>query len=78
MQQTLDSITLADELRSLGFVEGPPSHIPPTVVQADTRIYSHQRCGECGGRGHKVTAYHRGASYRLLCRCRKCGHEMEA
>ena len=67
---------LAAELRRIGFVEGPPSHIAPEVVDIDRRIYSRLKCGECGHRGHKVTPTHRGREYRLLCRCRKCGNDV--
>ncbi|HTU21791.1 MAG TPA: hypothetical protein VMG10_27380 [Gemmataceae bacterium] len=70
--------SLAEELHHLGYTEGAPSHIPPTVVAADMRIYRVQRCGECGSRGHKVIPFHRGRQYRLVCSCRKCGSEMEA
>jgi hypothetical protein len=66
------------ELRRLGFVNGPPAHIPAPIVDIDRRIYSRLKCGECGHRGHMVTPTHRGREYRLLCRCRKCGNEMEA
>ena len=66
------------ELRHLGFVEGPPPHISPAIVGIDRRIYSRLKCGACGHRGHKVTPMHRGNCYRLVCKCRKCGAEMEA
>lgn len=77
MQRQL-TLSLAQELQQLGFTEGIPSHIPPAIVAADVRIYRVQRCGECGHRGHKVTPFHRGSQYRLVCACRKCGSEMEA
>jgi hypothetical protein len=66
------------ELRRLGFVDGPPPHVPASIVDIDRRIYSRLNCGACGHRGHKVTPTHWGREYRLLCRCRKCGNEMEA
>ncbi len=66
------------ELRRLGFVEGPPSHISPAIVESDRRIYSRLKCDKCGHRGHQVTPMHSGSVYRLVCQCRKCGDEVEA
>ncbi len=69
---------LAAELRRLGFVEGPPPHIAPEVVDIDRRVYSRLKCGACGHRGHQVTPMQSGSVYRLVCQCRKCGNEVEA
>lgn len=69
---------LVRELRTLGFVEGPPPHIAPALVSADVRIYRNLRCAECGHRGHKIQPMHRGREYRLLCSCRQCGNQCEA
>jgi hypothetical protein len=66
------------ELRRLGFIKGPPSHISPVIVDIDRRIYSRLKCSECGHRGHKVIPMHRGSCYRLVCACRRCHNEMEA
>jgi hypothetical protein len=62
----------------MGYVDGPPPHIPASVVDIDRRVYRNLRCGECGHRGHKVTPMHRGSCYRLACQCSKCGNEVEA
>lgn len=72
--------SLQQDLVSLGFIEGAPSHIPPANVAADVRIYRVYRCGECGHRGHKVMPYHRNSEYRLVLECRSpsCGHQTEA
>jgi hypothetical protein len=69
---------LEREFRSLGFTEGAPAHIPPAIVATDLRVYRHLSCPECGHRAHTVTPFHRGADYRLLCSCRKCGGTTEA
>jgi hypothetical protein len=66
------------ELRRLGFIEGPPSHISPTIVDIDRRIYARLKCGACGHRGHKVIPMHWGSTYQLVCACRRCHNEMEA
>jgi hypothetical protein len=66
------------ELRRIGFVEGPPSHIAPEIVDLDRRIYRNLCCGDCGHRGHKVTPMNRGSAYKLVRKCRKCGAETEA
>jgi len=69
---------LEHEWCALGFENGAPSHVPDELVQADIRIYHRLQCGACGHRGHKVTPYHRGSEYRLLCACRKCSSGLEA
>ena len=69
---------LEQGLRLIGFTEGAPPHISAAIVQADQRIYKVMRCGVCRGRGHKVSAFHRGREYRLVCECRHCGAGMEA
>lgn len=68
--------SLEQKLRQLGFAEGAPPHIPPAIVAADIRIYRVLRC-ECGHRGHSVQPLHRDRAYRLVCSCRKCGHQVE-
>jgi len=40
------------------------------TLTADRHIYRAMKCGECVHRGMRVTAYHRGRDYRLLCRRR--------
>jgi hypothetical protein len=62
----------------MGYVDGPPAHIPASIVDIDRRICSHLKCGECGHRGHNVTPMHRGGVYRLVCECRKCHNQTEA
>ena len=47
-----------------------PPHIAPVILAADRHINRAMKCGECGQRGMRVTAYHRGRDYRLLCRRR--------
>jgi hypothetical protein len=46
-------LTLAQELAESGFVPGAPSHIPPSYLEIDRRVYRKQRCSECGQRGQK-------------------------
>jgi hypothetical protein len=76
--RTATAKSLAEELRRTGYVDGAPSHVPASIVDIDRRIYSRLKCGECGHRGHKVMAMHRGSCYRLVCACRKCGNEVAA
>jgi hypothetical protein len=59
--------------RQLGFVGGPPQHIPPGMVGSDARSYRVMKCPACNHRGMAVKAFHRRDEYRLLCRCRSCG-----
>jgi hypothetical protein len=68
---------LEREWLALGFRPGVP-FLPSALVEADKRIYRGMRCGECGHRGQRVTAYHRGKVWRLLCECRHCWAGAEA
>lgn len=77
---TVQPSTLADELRSLGYVEGAPPSVPSLCVAADVRIYRTMACGECGQRRQKVQPMHRKSEYRLLLTCRNpaCRKQCEA
>jgi hypothetical protein len=65
------------EWREQGWIEGAPAHIPPELLLDDFRLYARLRCGQCGSRRHRVTAFHVGRDYRLLCCCKECGTGME-
>ncbi|HEY7308393.1 MAG TPA: hypothetical protein VH643_03420 [Gemmataceae bacterium] len=82
MNQTITPIPTASALerewRMLGFVEGAPAHLDSAIVADDVRSYRRMACGSCGHRSQTVSPFRRGREYRLLCRCRKCGHGVEA
>ncbi|HTU22863.1 MAG TPA: hypothetical protein VMG10_32790 [Gemmataceae bacterium] len=73
------SPALADTLRQQGFAEGAPASVPAEVVLADRQIYASMKCNRssCRGNRQKVTPYHRGCTYKLVCECRRCGNQVE-
>ena len=68
---------LIHELREEGFTEGPPRHLHAEYLMDDIESYSTLECAACGQARQRVTPYHRGRAYRLLCECRACGHATE-
>ena len=70
---------LAETLRQQGFVEGVPASLPLEALLVDRQIYASLRChrGTCRGNRHKVTPFHRGEAYKLVCECLRCGHQVE-
>ncbi len=77
MMLTTTAPNLIDELRADGFREGPPAHLDAQALRADLRSYSRLECEQCGHKRHKVTPWHRGREYRLVCSCRACGNATE-
>ena len=74
---TTTATALIAELRSQGFRAGPPAHLWAECLVDDIANYSMLECPACGHARHRVTPYHHGRAYRLVCVCRSCGNAIE-
>jgi hypothetical protein len=70
--------TIAEGLRLLGFEPGAPSHITEDTQAIDRRLCAALVCGSCRRRGTMTyQPFRRGASYRAIAVCQRCGEVEE-
>ena len=77
MTTTTHANDLIAELLADVFTQGAPRHLHSECLMADLDTYSTLECEHCGHASQRVTPYHKGRAYRLVCVCRQCGHPQE-
>ncbi len=60
-----------------GFRRGPPAGLAPMATDVDRRACLDMQCGQCQNRGLRYRTFHKGASYRVLAVCPRCGFAEE-
>lgn len=70
-------MTLTASLVADGFKPHPPSHIDFRTARIDQEIVANAPCDRCGAIGLYYSAWHYGRAYRVVGKCKSCGHESE-